>query len=423
MLRIPAFICMLLMVIAGAVTGCDGGGITEVTFDQLFSSPGTYNNKDVTIEGFFFQGFETIVLSERLEYSGFAPGHLTPSGRMLWISGGIPKDVYDKLDQQQMMGPTERYGMLRITGKFEYGGKYGHLGGFDHQITPTAATILPWSPPASGTLKEGFAIYLTREDIPPARIPALSHIDIADKPLVDMNDVIRYNAQTFELRLTASAYERISRLEVPVTGKTFVVCVDRKPVYSGAFWPPISSLSFDGVTIWKPVGSQEAGVITFELGYPSPSFYGGEDPRNNPDILRSLEQAGKLIARLSVAEVDRLPRSVKGYELYSWSENSEWHFTLITGTNRSKTVEEIISGEDFISEVGWVRLHVLGSDAIEAVLAKLQPGEGVLWLPRPPAVQTPSVSVNFMLSPGSVVDSIKVLAEQQNLGLHVQSLS
>ena len=53
---------------------------------------------------------------------------------MLWIEGGIPTEIYDSLSQQEMMGPTERYGQIRIKGKFESGGEYGHLGQYDYQI-------------------------------------------------------------------------------------------------------------------------------------------------------------------------------------------------------------------------------------------------------------------------------------------------
>ena len=53
--------------------------------------------------------------------------------------------MYDELTQQQMMGPSERYGKLVITGKFEYGGRYGHLGGYDSQITPIEVKLLSWS--------------------------------------------------------------------------------------------------------------------------------------------------------------------------------------------------------------------------------------------------------------------------------------
>ena len=37
---------------------------------------------------------------------------------------------------------------------------------------------------------EGFAVYLTKGDIPPAQMPALSHIDIAEQPVIAMNDII-----------------------------------------------------------------------------------------------------------------------------------------------------------------------------------------------------------------------------------------
>ncbi len=114
----------------------------EVTFEQLMSDPNKYNGMDMIIEGFFYQGFETIVLSERLESSGYTEGHLVPKGFMLWIDGGIPKEVYDRLHQQQMMGPTERYGKLRVKGLFEYGGKYGHLGQFEYQLTPATVEFL-----------------------------------------------------------------------------------------------------------------------------------------------------------------------------------------------------------------------------------------------------------------------------------------
>jgi len=272
----------------------------------------------------------------------------------------------------------------------------------------------------SNSNHEGFAIYLTKEDVPPAQMTALSHIDIAEQPVISTNDIITYNSQTHELKLTTSAYENISQLDVPVRGKSFVVCVDRKPVYWGAFWTPISSISFDGVTIWKPYNSEEPHIITLELGYPSPSFYGGEDPRNNPEVIRSLEQAGKLITKLSITTVDKLPNSMKGYELYSWPEDSQWHFTLITGTDRNKTVEEITSNDDFISEAGWVHMQMVGVDAIETVLSKLPQNEEVFWLAGM-RDQTEQTDINIQLPPGQIIDTIKEYAGQCGIYLMVQT--
>jgi hypothetical protein len=167
------------------------------------------------------------------------------------------------------------------------------------KLTFVLICIIFMSGGCTTTKGEGFAIYLTRDDIPPNRMEALSHVNIAEQPIISIEDIITYNAQTHEIRITENAFNRIADLEVPVQGKSFLVCVDKAPIYWGAFWTPISSMSFDGVTIWKPLGSQEPKVITLELGYPSSSFYSGEDPRNNTAVMKSLEQASKLINKLS----------------------------------------------------------------------------------------------------------------------------
>jgi hypothetical protein len=271
---------------------------------------------------------------------------------------------------------------------------FGHIPAI---ITAVIVCVLLMLSGCSAPPHEGFAIYLTKGDIPPAQMPALSHVDTAEQLIIAMNDIITYNAQTHELKLATSAFERTSQLDVPVRGKSFVVCVDRKPVYWGALWTPASSIPFDGVTIWKPLSSQEPKVITLELGYPSSSFYGGEDPRNNPEVIRSLKQAGKLITKLSITAVYELPHSMKGYELYSWLENSQWHFTLITGTDRNKTLDEIISNEDFISEAGWVQIHVVGVDAIKTVFSKLPQNEFIFWLAGMRSEQTAQAGVNITL--------------------------
>jgi len=139
-------IMLMVLTLAGLAIGCSEtqtSNAQEVTFEQLFTQPNQYDGRSITIEGFYFQGFEVNVLSEKLEYSGYASGHLIPKGRMIWIDGGMPQDIYDKLNRQQMMGPTEHYGKVRITGTFEYGGKYGHLGGYNSQIVPKEAQLLP----------------------------------------------------------------------------------------------------------------------------------------------------------------------------------------------------------------------------------------------------------------------------------------
>jgi hypothetical protein len=137
-----------IVLVTGVIVGCQNeqtSELQEVTFKQLFLTPERYNGLDIQIEGYYYQGWETIVLSEDLVFSGKAPGHLIPNGKMLWIEQGVPKEIYDIAYQQEMMGPLERYTKVRIKGIFEYGGKYGHLGGFDSQIIPSEVTLLSWT--------------------------------------------------------------------------------------------------------------------------------------------------------------------------------------------------------------------------------------------------------------------------------------
>lgn len=124
-------------------------------------------------------------------------------------------------------------------------------------------------------------------------ILTLSHFNQKVNTPISIDDIISYTEATHQIELTADTYERISKLEIPVNGSVFVACIDSRPIYWGAFWTPISSISFDGVVIFIPPASARH-LIQLQLGYPSPDFFTGEDPRPNPEILQSLGQAGKL---------------------------------------------------------------------------------------------------------------------------------
>ena len=267
---------------------------------------------------------------------------------------------------------------------------------------------------------EGFAIYLTKNDIPPSQLAIQGHIDIADSPVITPKDIVAYNLQTHGLKLTATAYERLSKLQVPVSGTSFAVCVDKKIVYAGAFWTLISSQSFDGVTIWKPLSPNNPSIVTLELGYPAASYYKGEDPRNNEQILNSLTRDGKLIEKLTLESVDILPDSMKGYELYSWTRNSLQYYTIITGTNRNKTAAEIVSDDDLISETGFVNIHINSIVDLKTALGKLPSGEYVIWLNGLGAPELPS-GITFKLPSSGDIDSVKSFCGTHGLKLTVPS--
>ena len=150
------------------------------------------------------------------------------------------------------------------------------------------------SPTVAAASEVEFAIYLTDPEIPPNRLAIQSHLELATEPILAADDIIHYVWDTHEITLTGAGLQRLQALSIPTSGKSFVVCLDRQPVYAGAFWAGYSSQSFDGVVIDPILATAERPVVQIQLGYPGRSFFRGEDPRSDPAIRAALEAAGKL---------------------------------------------------------------------------------------------------------------------------------
>jgi hypothetical protein len=162
----------------------------------------------------------------------------------------------------------------------------------------SALILLPLVSCSTATLtpltEEGFAIYLLAENISP-QIPAdLDLMELAQHPILSGNEIISYTSATHEIELTQQGYEAIAALSLPVTGLSFMVCVNHQPIYPGSFWPGYSSLSFDGIVIDPILATEEHPVIHIQLGYPGSDFYTAVDPRSDLRILQALEDSGKL---------------------------------------------------------------------------------------------------------------------------------
>jgi hypothetical protein len=121
---------------------------SQITFSQLTADPAKYNGQIVTIDGFWFDGFEIEVLAERLIPSSFAQGNLQPDGVKIWAYGGIPANISAQLYTQQnnSTGYPVHYGKVVLTGTLEYGGGYGQMNSYQYQITVQSAKLLTWSP-------------------------------------------------------------------------------------------------------------------------------------------------------------------------------------------------------------------------------------------------------------------------------------
>lgn len=61
--------------------------------------------------------------------------------------------------------------------------------------------------------------------------------------------------------------------------------------------------------------------------------------------------------------------SMKGYELYSWQDDGQWKFSVLIGTNREKTLDEIKSADVVLA----------GVDALKSALERMPEGQYIIW--------------------------------------------
>jgi hypothetical protein len=113
-----------------------------------------------------------------------------------------------------------------------------------------------------------------------------------------------------------------------------------------------------------------------------------------------------------------LPASMKGYELYSWRSGKAWRYTLVTGSNRLKTVAEVTSGESKI-DGEWVKIMVGGMTELQAVLSLLPAEATVFWAAPnlPSGLVMPWV--RLALPPESTIEAVKLYCIQQGIQLEV----
>lgn len=144
-----------------------------------------------------------------------------------------------------------------------------------------------------------FAVYLLSQDIAATELSKLdiNTLELQSKPVIYSTDIVSYDKNSHTITLTPDAFNRIQQIyptPVKVTGIPFVVAVGNERIYAGAFWTPLSSLSFDGVAIMQPFNIEET-TIQISLGYPVSDSFTGTDPRSDPRIFNAFKREGKLI--------------------------------------------------------------------------------------------------------------------------------
>jgi hypothetical protein len=110
---------------------------------------------------------------------------------------------------------------------------------------------------------------------------------------------------------------------------------------------------------------------------------------SDKDGVKSPDAASDVAATSDVAAASEvqpsgeqpLPASLKGYELYAWDEGEVLWFTLVTGTNRNKTLDEITQKNADVRQDGFVLINSSGWDQLQRVLALVPRGTPIIFVP------------------------------------------
>lgn len=91
--------------------------------------------------------------------------------------------------------------------------------------------------------------------------------------------------------------------------------------------------------------------------------------------------------------------SMKGFELYSWEKDGKWQFSILVGTNREKTLEEIQSPDAVLK----------GMEELEAVLESIPAGQYVTWTAPEP----------LAFPPENLIQQVQQICKDQGLELGI----
>ncbi|MDA3910282.1 MAG: hypothetical protein PF448_02845 [Bacteroidales bacterium] len=115
-----------------------------------------------------------------------------------------------------------------------------------------------------------------------------------NSPLIFYSDFLSYDSTECIFELSERAIEEIKDLEHSVHGLAFAIKANDTLIYTGYFWPSLSSASCDW-TVIDPFMINIGNKIQVKLGYPG--LVQGQiiqDKRNDRRIIRIFKQDNKL---------------------------------------------------------------------------------------------------------------------------------
>ena len=97
--------------------------------------------------------------------------------------------------------------------------------------------------------------------------------------------------------------------------------------------------------------------------------------------------------------------SMKGWELYSWPQGNDWNYSILPGTNREKTYDEVIAN----------KIRVIGKDSLKMLLDKFPAKEELFWTGK----RSGDGWANLSFPDDNTINEIKNYCQQKELVLSV----
>lgn len=103
-------------------------------------------------------------------------------------------------------------------------------------------------------------------------------------------------------------------------------------------------------------------------------------------------------------------RSMKGWELYNWKSGTDWKHSILVGTNRIKTLEEVMQNP----------LAVTGTDSLKRLINRIPEEEWLFWIGKAWLGSCwPYDSGELCLPDTLVINQIRALCKERNIQLMV----
>jgi hypothetical protein len=139
------------------------------------------------------------------------------------------------------------------------------------------------------------------------------------------------------------------------------------------------------------------------------------------EIAIAVPQKSPTAVRVATLELSALaekyPLAFKGYELLSWQKDGEWVFTLLAGTNRQKSFDEILNAENTFTATEIIKVSVIGADPFKELVNHLPKGEWITWGGMVLQGEVSPSTLYFTYPPDEIVDELIKYCKERGITL------